>query len=507
MFNRQDRVLLEAVAELAYQNPFLPGRIDLEKKALGSESVDVDSVWSRRADFDVSTPNHTLILKRLETLIENSRSRLHQASTQEVSLFGDAALYLLYNRYSSPMADLIRDTSRMTQSVTFYDAFVQDLDGFFSADPRLVADRPAPDHLFASFFQIRRAFHMIFSYIVGVSMPAARLRAMVWQSVFTHDMRRYRRSLFGQMGDFTTLITGPSGTGKELVARAIGLSRFVPFDAVKKTFRADYRDVFFALNLTALSPTLIESELFGHRRGSFTGAVEDRTGWLEQCPALGTVFLDEIGEVEKSIQVKLLRVLQHRTFQRLGETQERHFPGKIICATNRDLFREMEAGQFRHDLYYRLCADIVQTPSLREQLDDREDELANLVTFISRRVAGDEESEVLSREVVTWVTEQLGTGYPWPGNVRELEQCVRNVLIRNEYNPPRRRTQSGVRTLVDRITNGELSAEELMTHYCTLVYSQTGSYVETARKIGLDRRTVKSRVDHGLSEALEGTSP
>ena len=129
-------------------------------------------------------------------------------------------------------------------------------------------------HLFACFFQIRRAFDLIFRHIIGASRPAANLRATVWQSIFTHDMRRYRRSLYRRMHDVTTLVTGPSGTGKELVARAIGLSRYIPFDPDREMFVADLDGSFHALNLSALSPTLIESELFGHRKGAFTGALE-----------------------------------------------------------------------------------------------------------------------------------------------------------------------------------------------------------------------------------------
>src|SRR5439155_20966969 len=124
----------------------------------------------------------------------------------------------------------------------------------------------------------------------------------------------------------------------------------------------------YALNPSALSPTLIESERCGHRRSAFTGAVQDRAGWLEVCRPLGTVFLDEIGELDPALQVKLLRVLQTRTFQRIGDTRDRRFNGKIIAATNRDLAAEMAVGRFRKDLYYRLCSDIIVTPSLEEQL-------------------------------------------------------------------------------------------------------------------------------------------
>src|SRR5205807_1091162 len=111
-----------------------------------------------------------------------------------------------------------------------------------------------------------------------------------------------------------------------------------------------------------------ESELFGHARGAFTGALQDRGGRLEECSALGSVFLDEIGDVDPAIQVKLLRVLQSRSFERLGETKPRRFEGKILAATNRDLAAEIRAGRFREDFYYRLCSDIVVTPTLADQL-------------------------------------------------------------------------------------------------------------------------------------------
>src|SRR5207245_2420943 len=223
-------------------------------------------------------------------------------------------------------------------------------------------------------------------------------------------------------------------------------------------FVEEAASAFFPLNLAALSPTLIESELFGHRRGAFTGALEDRKGWFEACPPLGTVFLDEIGDVDAAIQVKLLRVLQTRTFQRLGDTAARRFEGKVIAATNRYLGAAIEAGRFREDFYYRLCSDLIVTPSLAAQLRDSPDELSRLVRAIARRVAGDAEAEGLADEAEQWIREHLGPDYPWPGNVRELEQCVRNVLIRGSYEPRRSRNGNGDAraTFVDAVLTGTL---------------------------------------------------
>jgi transcriptional regulator with PAS, ATPase and Fis domain len=327
----------------------------------------------------------------------------------------------------------------------------------------------------------------------------------VWQSIFTHDMQRYRRTLYTRLGDFTTLIRGPSGTGKELVAQAIGLARYVPFDARSQTFTEDFVGSFYAINLSALPATLIESELFGHRRGAFTGALQDRRGWLEVCPSLGTVFLDEIGELDAAIQVKLLRVLQSRTFQALGDTTERQFRGKLIAATNRDLAKAMQDGHFRQDFYYRLCSDMIVTPSLGEQLQESPEVLRELLVFIARRVVGDE-TETLASEVETWIVQNLGRDYEWPGNIRELEQCVRNVLVRKEYHPPRLPVASPRHELSRALTDGTLTADELLRRYCTQVYAQTGSYEETARRLQLDRRTVKSKVDRELLDRLRQVS-
>ncbi|MGC4071103.1 MAG: sigma 54-interacting transcriptional regulator [Nibricoccus sp.] len=322
----------------------------------------------------------------------------------------------------------------------------------------------------------------------------ARLRAEIWQSIFTHDLRRYRRGLFLRLGDFATLITGPSGTGKELVARALAFSRYIPYEPKRGGFGRDFAHGFFALNLAALSPTLIESELFGHKRGAFTGALADRAGWMAECPPTGAVFLDEIGETDTGIQVKLLRVLQARTFQPLGGTESQRFEGKIIAATNRDLPAEIRAGRFREDFYYRLCSDQIATPALREQLDASPGDLETMVRHIAGRMLGGREAEAFTEDSVQWIEKNLGDDYAWPGNFRELEQCVRNLILRGEYRPAGPLVRGGADDWNAVIEGGALTAEELMRRYTRIVFDQAGTIEETARRLDLDRRTVKARL-------------
>src|SRR5262245_22184223 len=501
-----ERAFLRTVSDLGYCNPFLPERIAYEQAALGTNFSAAKAVWSLRVDNpSTANVNNRKISEHIAVLVPQLRDRLVNrgaATEQDLVLYEDAALFLLYDRYQTHFYDLIvraLQQKRGRGQCGFYSEFLRDW-GYFFHLPAVTLPMPhEASHLFACFFQLRRAFHHIIESIIGSSMAAARLRAAVWQSIFTHDMRRYRRTLYDHLGDFTTLIRGPSGTGKELVARAIGLSRYIPFDAKTLTFTEDFVGSFYAINLSALPSTLIESELFGHRRGAFTGALQDRKGWLEVCPALGTVFLDEIGDLEASIQVKLLRVLQTRTFQALGDTTERHFRGKLIAATNRDLAQAMQEGHFREDFYYRLCSDLIVTPSLQEQLRESPEVLRELLLFIARRVAG-VEAEALAEEVQTWIVQHLSPDYEWAGNIRELEQCVRNVLVRKEYRPPQVRTHSAHEEFSRAFTEGELTADELLRRYCTLVYAQTRSYEETARRLQLDRRTVKSKIDRHLLE-------
>lgn len=494
----RERTLLEAVSRLAYGNPFGTERLTWERQALGSEFTPFDVVWHARGD--AVNPNLLRIAPKAEELAISLKERLagKRTSREELGLYRDLVSYVLYGRYQERFFSLIKDpkAGERRAAFSFYREFAEDI-AWFTDEPIDAA------HLFACFFQIRRAFHFTFRSIVGGSLPAARLRAQVWQSIFTHDLRRYQRSLYRTLGDVTTLVTGPSGTGKELVARSIAWSRYIPFDADAGVFRESWAESFFPLNLSALSPTLIESELFGHRRGAFTGAVADHSGWLEVCPPLGTVFLDEIGEVEPAIQVKLLRVLETRTFQRLGESQTRRFQGKVVAATNRDLAAEMRAGRFRDDLYYRLCSDLLVTPSLRERIADSPRELSDLLLALAERAVGDDLADEVARDVEAWIRDHMGLDYPWPGNVRELAQCVNNVLIRGEYRPAGDGGPTGARErLAEEFLSGELTADEVLKRYCTIVYAQAGSYEEAARRLELDRRTVKSRVDPELLAQL-----
>ena len=151
-----------------------------------------------------------------------------------------------------------------------------------------------------------------------------------------------------------------------------------------------------------------------------------------------------------------------------------------------------------------LCSDVIETPSLAAQLRHAPEALGLLLMFLARRIAGEKEAEALARETEAWITAHLGADYAWPGNVRELEQCVRNIMIRGAYRPARAASPGVHAKLADAFVAGAFTVEELMRRYCTLVFAQTGNYQETARRLGIDWRTVKEKLDRSCSTSSPG---
>ncbi len=499
LLNPDEQKFLESVVKVSYANPFLTERIDYERQALGADFDESQAAWNLLGDDpETQQANTRKIAERAYAIIARMQPQLKKGldtSRKERKLYEDTVLFLLYYYYAQRFKDRIVNPQK-DQPYDYFTEFSHYWRHFFNHPVDNLPQQKEAAHIFACIFQVRRAFYYIFRAIIGRSQVAASLRATVWTSIFTHDMRRYRRSFYKRMADFTTLIIGPTGSGKELVARAIGLARYIPFNPKSLTFEEDFSETFFPINLSALPATLVESALFGHRRGAFTGALEDRKGWLEICPPEGSVFLDEIGELDPLIQVKLLRVIQARSFQPLGSTETINFKGKIVAATHRDVHQAMENGEFRKDFYYRLCSDIITTPSLHQQIAESHEVLWDLIGYLAQREAGPE-GETVAAEVQDWIQDHLGLDYPWPGNIRELEQCVRNVMIRREYHPAGGLISGIEDRQLAAFQEGTLSMEELCRLYCSYVYAGAGSYLETARRLKIDRRTVKRYVDAG----------
>jgi two-component system nitrogen regulation response regulator GlnG len=211
--------------------------------------------------------------------------------------------------------------------------------------------------------------------------------------------------------DVTVLIRGESGTGKELVARAV------------YQYGPRSKGPFLAVNCAAIPDALLESELFGHEKGSFTGAEQRRIGKFEQCTG-GTLFLDEIGDMSPLVQSKVLRVLQSQEFERVGGNQTIKTDVRVIAATNRDLEAMVEAGEFRSDLYYRLSGFTIQLAPLRDRRDDIVSLLERYLALFSSELGKDVQG--ISPEAL-----EILVSYSWPGNVRELQNVLKQSLLRS----------------------------------------------------------------------------
>ncbi|MGD8366880.1 MAG: sigma 54-interacting transcriptional regulator [Desulfobacterales bacterium] len=479
----EERGFFALINQAAFANPFSEEREALDRRIAG-----LPPEASQEAALAGSIARIRRMMDRLE---REGRARIDRFAGRDRRLVENAFLYDFFHRFLDRFDRLI-----VEQAAAGADPLpVGFADEAFALLGGRGFDRRGIRRYFEVVYQLRRAFFFIDRSLVGCSPSMRRLRKRLWDNVFTHDLDLYNRHLWDRMEDFSVLILGETGAGKGAAAAAIGRSGFIPFDEKKGRFAASFTGSFLELNLSQYPENLIESELFGHRKGAFTGAVEDHRGAFDRCSRHGAIFLDEIGEVSIPVQIKLLRVLQERTYAPVGSHEQRRFEGRIIAATNVPLSRLRSEGRMRDDFFYRLCTDVITVPPLRQRIAEDPCELDSLLSFVVERLLGRPSEEVV-KMVRTAVDARLGAGYPWPGNVRELEQFARRTLINRGAGAGRAEAPAELsRMLADQLQSGAVSAQELMSGYCFLVYERSGTYEETARRLALDRRTVKKYVE------------
>jgi DNA-binding NtrC family response regulator len=463
---------LTLVTRAAACNPFSDEFDELQLKIAGcDESVP----QPERIKLTVDRWN-----EQLHRMQADGMTNFRQVEGEDREVFRYACLYEIYHRYLSAFDQLIEDQiAAGDRSVPV--SFASKALVLFE---RRGFSREEARRYFAIIYQIRRAFCFIERGLVGRSDCMKELRRHLWNNVFTHDIRFYEQHLWDRMEDFSTLLLGETGTGKGAAAAAIGRSGFIPFDEKTGKFAESFMRGFIALNLSQFPETLIESELFGHKKGAFTGAISDHDGVFARCSPYGAIFLDEIGDVSVPVQIKLLQVLQERTFSPVGGHEKLRFRGRVIAATNKPLEHLRSTGQFRDDFFYRLCSDVIVVPPLRQRIKEEPAELDDLIGLIVTRLTGRS-----SPEVVLTVHKRLDSADAWPGNVRELEQAVRRVLLTQQYNGDQRPVEPD---WVGKLQAGKLDADAVLAGYCHMLYDRHGTIEEVARRTNLDRRTVKA---------------
>jgi DNA-binding NtrC family response regulator len=476
-----DREFFGALGDVAFGNPFSQQRDKLiVKLAPGAPLGDLTSDPQALA---------RVVAPRLAPLLQGALAA-RPLGGEDQRLVEPALLYVCYHRFLSQLDGLIERQAKQggaALAVPFAEEAIAELvrSGF--------AEEAAARY-FAFFFQLRRAFYFIHRSLAGQCESMRRLREALWNNVFTHDMRGYATALWNRMEDFSTLLLGETGTGKGQAAAAIGRSEYIPYDPAQRRFATNFAESFIAINLSQYPEDLIESELFGHRKGAFTGAIDHHQGVFERCSAHGALFLDEIGEVPITVQIKLLQVLQERTFTPLGGHEKKRFSGRVVAATNRPLGELRRGGRFRDDFFYRLCSDVIEVPTLRQRVAESPGELEQLVRLLVARTAGTDDKGLAARVLES--LSSLPRGYPWPGNVRELEQAVRRVLLTGRYAAdPAQEAPDEDEALVEKLRAGQLTANELLARYSRMLYRRLGTYADVAKRTGLDPRTSRKYIE------------
>ncbi|MEE9369816.1 MAG: sigma 54-interacting transcriptional regulator [Pontiella sp.] len=466
------------VAEAAFSNPFSEKRVEVDRRIVGARE---GTSWK-----EMQVP----LLQSLDTNIQElekvGRIVVAPDEGKDAEALAVSILFYVYHQYAEQF-DLLIEEQITAGDESCHAPFA------FQCMEKLVNygfNRADGCRYVSMFYQARRAFYFISTGLIGDSPSMRGLRAKLWDNIFTHEIAWYVRCLWSRMEDFSTLLLGETGTGKGAAAAAIGRSGFIPFNPNAKIFDESFTRAFVSINLSQYPESLIESELFGHRKGAFTGAIEKHDGVFERCSAHGAIFLDEIGDVSVPVQIKLLQVLQERTFSPVGSHDKIRFNGRVIAATNKSIDALRREGTFRDDFYYRLCSDIITVPPLRQRIRETSRELDMLSGHLLKRICGPE----LQLPVVARLKEVVDKNYAWPGNVRELEQAIRRIMVTGNYEGSSTTEPKDEVALNHAIESGNLSAKELIRKYCRDLYDTYGNYGEVARRTGLDWRTVKKNM-------------
>jgi hypothetical protein len=475
------REFFARINQAAFLNPFGEERrnVDLELTGLSAASSQEEILPILMAR----------VAEKIEAVMRREPGGLAGLAGDDGVLLRYGMLFFIFHTYCESYDRLIEDQMQNVttpQRVTFAGEALRRFAEFGFGQQEAL-------RYFALFFQMRRAFYFI-NGIAGRSRCVQELRSSLWDNIFTGDIALYDRYLWNRMEDFSTLLLGETGSGKGLAAAAIGRSGFIPFKEKTGTFSESFAEAFVSINLSQYPEQLIESELFGHRKGAFTGAIEAHNGVFSRCSPHGAIFLDEIGDVTIPVQIKLLQVLQERSFTPVGSHGQERFQGRVIAATNKSIGKLREKGEFRDDFYYRLCSDIIEVPPLRRRLAEDPGEIEEILVFIVRRILGQSSPEIVQK-VKDFLRKNQPEDYSWPGNVRELEQCVRRMLLKTGYtwhSPDNPEDAAG--KIARKMERGTMTAGDLLSDYCRLLYDRLGTYEAVARTTQLDRRTVKKYI-------------
>ncbi|MEN0062112.1 MAG: sigma 54-interacting transcriptional regulator [Myxococcota bacterium] len=472
--------LAEAIFQLGRINPFADARAQWEREALGGEEEETEDVQTALGE----------VADELAGYLRQILSR-QAATPREREWYAGIVFYALRERYRE--AFIASHEARLAASneppppVAFYEDFVKDFEGYFRVcGPPMPEIETAP-HLFACADQIVRAEEALAGSTRGDSVPIRRLRAAMWQSVFTFDALRHRRFLYRSVESVPTLVAAAVGSEGRRIAEALAVSGYLPFDPEIRRFVPGPITRYVPLH--ARSAAELDEALYGLRKTD-SGAFAAASG------VGGVVVLDGITALSAAQQAELSRVIETRTFRPADGGPPAAFDGRIVVLSDADLAAEVASGAFDRELFLRMRGDNVVVPTLRQRLDDNKRELHLLVRHALIGTIPELYLDEVSQEVHDEIIKGRGNDWPWPGNLLELEQCVQTVLIEGRCAPP----DANVRLPAPAgrfvaLEQGTMSLAEVAYQYCRHVWELQGTYKSAAEVLGIDWRTVKNYVE------------
>ncbi len=489
----KDREFFSQVAQSAMLNPFSAERLTSDASAVGKK-------WAAGSFAHLDE-----LLAKLETRIRansptDGKPLLRAFPAEDTETLEFAVLFLVFHNYRESLDAYIRAQGAELNSLLPADCAAAIFANLLTYGFTVAK----AERCVAIFFQMRRAFLFISTGLVGDCESMRGLRIDLWNAIFTSDRSLYLDRLWNRMENFSTLLIGETGTGKGAAAAAMGRAGYIPYNSARRAFSENFTSAFLSINLSEFAENLIESELFGHKKGAFTGAVGDHDGIFSRCSRHGAIFLDEIGDVSLQVQIKLLQVLQQRFFSPVGGYEKLRFSGRIIAATNQDLAKRRADGLFRNDFYYRLSSSHIELPSLRQRISENPAERGIMVAETVKRLTGADDAPLVAR-IEEALERDLPPDYSWPGNVRELEQAARSVILTGGYRGEAPTLPAPLRgdARFARFAAGDMTLSELEAWYCSTLYSKLGTYGAVAKKLGTDWRTAKLKI----AAAARATTP
>jgi hypothetical protein len=466
-WSAEERDAAEALADLAYANPFGQHR-ELTHRALGDEAT------------QPGTPNDALEV-RAAALLERVVVDRDEAPNTSV------VLGLIRHRLGARLRELFDSLSQACAAGTLTRRRVSSF-RLFDEEVRRIAvaaldDEPSPAHMFAVMFQEHRAEKMIAEAVPGGSDAAVALRRAAWESVFTRDRRRYEQTLFARMAALPVLVVGPAGSCQDAIAAAIAGAALVPFDADTLRFEAE-------------AATQAVDARWAH--DSVTRALFGTTSGLSHA---GCVVLRRVEELALATQAQLAAALQTGSFVPDDASEPVALAARVIASAQGDIERAVASGQVRRDLWDALAVDVIETTPLRERLQGEASDLAELVRQALAPLLDDAMLDHTTTDVIAWL-EHNRSDYAWPGDLAELVRTARAALVR-EPAPTASPAHTATERLAAAFAHAELDMDRMLEAYCTLAYAAAGSYQDAARRLGVDRRTVKARVDQALLSELQ----